>query len=506
MTIKTNLRQIPLFLLTIPLVFLINNANYYFKLLDWSLIIVPMIIYFLISLPVFYILARVFKSHNKSAIYTCLLLLIFYFFSALHQWLRESPFMWLSRYSILLSLLLAILILLFYNIKKSNRSFSKFIYQANLITLLLCFAGMLQLGYKYISKFELLNDQADPEKKISTSYLSCDTCSKPDIYYILLDGYTNSSTLRKEFSFDNSSIEKFLTAKGFYIINESRSNYNFTHMSMASVFNLNYLTHLDNNKTFYTKEFLQSYYTMYKNEWCRILQKEGYGIRNYSIFNIEGAPVQVAPYLTELSYRSVPGQTFFNKLNRDIGWKLNNILSPTDKISTERKKYIDENIKRIEETYDGVLRETRQISSSARFVYAHFMLPHETFYFDSTGKRFPYLYTIKTQLNKPDYVNQLSYTNKYIIEPLVDSIINHNHRPAIIIIQGDHGYRNYPPEQIDLEFENFNAVYFPGKNYSDFNDTQTSVNTFRIVLNNYFRQQLPLLKDSSVNLMKQRSQ
>ena len=506
MTTKTNLRQIPLFLLTIPLVFLINNANYYYKLLDWSLIIVPMIIYFLISLPIYYLLARVFKSYNKSAIYTCLLLLIFYFFSAFHQWLGESVSSWLSRYSILLSLLLVMLILLFFNIKKSNRSFSKFIYQANLISFLLCFAGLIQLGSKYITKFELLNDQADPKKKLSTAYQSCDTCSKPDIYYILLDGYTNSSTLQKEFSFDNSSIENFLTANGFYIINGSRSNYNFTHMSMASVFNLNYLPYLDNSKTFYTKEFLQSYYTMYKNEWCRILRKEGYGIRNYSIFNIEGAPVQVTPFLTELSYRSVPGQTFFNKLNRDIGWKLNKLLYPTDRISKKGKEYIAKNIRRIEETFDGVLRETKQTNSSPRFVYAHFLLPHETFYFDSTGKRLPELYTIKTQLNKKDYVNQLSYTNKYIIEPLVDSIIKNNHRPAIIIIQGDHGYRNYPPEQIDLEFGNFNAVFFPEKNYADFKTTHSSVNTFRIVLNNYFGQHLPLLKDSSINLMKERSQ
>jgi hypothetical protein len=245
---------------------------------------------------------------------------------------------------------------------------------------------------------------------------------------------------------------------------------------------------------------------MYKNEWCRILQKEGYGIRNYSIFNIEGAPVQVTPFLTELSYRSIPGQTFFNKLNRDIGWKLNKLLYPTDQISKEGKEYIDKNIKRINETFDGVLQETRQSSSSPRFVYAHFLLPHETFYFDSTGQRLPDLYTINSQLNKKDYVNQLVYTNKFIIEPLVDSIIKHNNRPTVIIIQGDHGYRNYPPEQISLEFENFNAIYFPGKNYTDFNTTHSSVNTFRIVLNNYFRQHLPLLKDSSINLMKQRSQ
>jgi len=105
-------------------------------------------------------------------------------------------------------------------------------------------------------------------------------------------------------------------------------------------------------------------------------------------------------------------------------------------------------------------------------------------------------------LPENNYVMQVAYTNKFVIAPIVDSIFAHARRPFIVIFQGDHGYRDYPREKIDLEFENFNAIYFPEGKYDMLKDTMTSVNTFRIVLNQFFNQQLPLLNDSTVYLKK----
>jgi hypothetical protein len=75
----------------------------------------------------------------------------------------------------------------------------------------------------------------------------------------------------------------------------------------------------------------------------------------------------------------------------------------------------------------------------------------------------------------------------------------------ILILQGDHGYRNYSPDKVNLEFENFAALYFPDQHYSEIPNPFTSVNTFRVIANHFFRQQLPLLKDSTINLYKKNS-
>jgi ribosomal protein S8 len=502
--IKHLLRTYPLFFVGIPLVFLVNAANHYFRLLHWMLFLPTILVYVLCTVPVYFLFYYLFKSKQKAQLFTGFLLIVFYFFSAFHQLLQDSFAGGMAKYSVLLPLILVAAIALFVFLKKKNYDWKGWTYAVNSVVLLLLLAGLLQLGYKAATRAELGHEQADPDKKLLRSYLPCDTCIKPDIYYILLDGYTNSTILREEFGYDNSGIERFLRDSGFHVVTGSRSNYNFTHMSMASVFNLDYLHRLDNSKMFYTKTFLQSYYTMYNNEWCQVLKKEGYEIRNYSIFDIEGSPVKVQPFLKELSYRSVAGQTFFNKLERDIGWKLRGYF-PSKKIPAERMDYINDGLLRIEQTLGGVKAEASAAAGGPRFVYAHFLLPHETFYFDSTGQRLPVEYTAVASLNKKDYVNQTVYVNKFVIAPLVNEILRHRTRPVVIIIQGDHGYRNYPAEKVDLEFGNFNAIYFPRGDYRAFDSTKTSVNTFRIVLNNYFNKRLCLLKDSSINLMKKKS-
>lgn len=495
----------PSFLLTIPLAFILNAANHYFGLLDWPLLVAPLLTYFLIAIPVYYLFKWIFRSAKKATVFTSVLLILFYFFSAIHQWIKESIVEKASRYSVLLPLVIVLLIVLFAYLLKSKKPFVKTARAINLIFLLLVVSGASMLCINYFTHKELSNDQSGEQQKIAENFKPCDSCAHPDIYYILLDGYTNSTTLKKEFNYDNSEIETFLTQRGFHIIEGSRSNYNFTHMSMASTFNLDYLQNLDNRKNFYTKEFLQSYYTIYRNEWSRILKRQGYIIKNYSIFDMAADKSRVEPFLSELNYRSVPGQTFFNKLNRDIGWKLRQYFDSKG-ISASEQNYIDQNIKRINQTVDGVMQEANNTDKVPKFVYAHLILPHETFYFDSAGNRLPVLYTLRTPLNKKDYVNQLVYTNKFIVKKLVDEIQSKTQRKSIIIIQGDHGYRNYPGDKINLEFENFNAVYFPDSNYTAFQHTASSVNTFRIVASQYFHYNLPILKDSIINLMKIRTQ
>jgi hypothetical protein len=275
-------------------------------------------------------------------------------------------------------------------------------------------------------------------------------------------------------------------------------------MSLGSELNLSYLANLDNHHRFYTKDFFEANYTIYHNELCEILQKQGYEINNYSIFDIKDAPVVITPAMTQLTWRSVLGQTFFNKLNRDIGWHFFGLF-PEDYLPASRREKFEDDITRITETVEGIVSSAKKKSGKPKFVYAHFLMPHETYYFDSSGKRLDILYTAKTLINKKDYINQVAYTNKFIMGPVIDSLFKYARRPFAVIIQGDHGYRNYPADKVILEFENMSAVYFSDKDYSVFHDSLSSVNTFRIVLNKYFQQSLPLLKDSVINLYKQNS-
>jgi len=73
-------------------------------------------------------------------------------------------------------------------------------------------------------------------------------------------------------------------------------------------------------------------------------------------------------------------------------------------------------------------------------------------------------------------------------------IIAESDRPVLILLQGDHGPGHFTPE---ARMEILNAYYFYDQNYANLYEDISPVNSFRIVLNTYFEQELPLLEDVS---------
>ena len=47
----------------------------------------------------------------------------------------------------------------------------------------------------------------------------------PDIYYIILDGYVRDDVLKDLFAYDNSGLIEYLRGRGFFVAEQSRSNY-----------------------------------------------------------------------------------------------------------------------------------------------------------------------------------------------------------------------------------------------------------------------------------------
>src|SRR5207244_7041298 len=68
--------------------------------------------------------------------------------------------------------------------------------------------------------------------------------NKPDIYYIILDGYGRQDVLKDLYGFDNSDFIQFLQSRGFYVADQARANYCSTVPSLASSLNRTYLTGL----------------------------------------------------------------------------------------------------------------------------------------------------------------------------------------------------------------------------------------------------------------------
>jgi hypothetical protein len=97
------------------------------------------------------------------------------------------------------------------------------------------------------------------------------------------------------------------------------------------------------------------------------------------------------------------------------------------------------------------------------------------------------------------YLEYLQYSNTQI-RSLIDTIQANTAGKAVIILMGDHGFRQRMSENMPRNFQAMNAVYLPEKNYHLLYDSISGVNQFRVLFNIIFQQSFPLLKDSSVFL------
>jgi len=135
-------------------------------------------------------------------------------------------------------------------------------------------------------------------------------------------------------------------------------------------------------------------------------------------------------------------------------------------------------------------------TSNPVFVYAHILLPHFPFLFDSDGTIKPYEKNLPDDLTQ-EYISQLQYTDSMILE-IVEKLVN-NEYPPIIIIQSDHGLRTNPNiddyDSMEQSFSNFSAFYFPNVEFTNKNQVITAVNTFRILFNENFGTNYELLEN-----------
>jgi hypothetical protein len=92
------------------------------------------------------------------------------------------------------------------------------------------------------------------------------------------------------------------------------------------------------------------------------------------------------------------------------------------------------------------------------------------------------------------YRDQAMYISSRMKE-IVPKLIANSATPPVIIIQGDHGPT--VPSQTRERMRILNAYYLPGVDANVY-PTITPVNTFRVIFNTYFGQNLELLDDVSL--------
>jgi len=318
----------------------------------------------------------------------------------------------------------------------------------------------------------------------------------PNIYYIILDGYSRADNLKELYGYDNAPFIDYLKAKGFFVASQARSNYAHTQLSLASSLNMAQLTDL---AAAVGRDYIRAkpLYKMIRHSRVQSFVKAlGYRFvafsSGYDMTEISSAD----EYLLAPQQRSE---------------FVDGLLSLTPVESDESRGAAHR--RRVLYAFDKMPELAR--SAQPCFVFAHILGPHPPFVFGPDGGPVDVgrYYGIETgsKIIRPGgltrkeamraYIDQVIFINSKV-ETLVDRLTSESAVPPIILLQGDHGGDSFlnraDPNDTYMQDRMciLSAYYLPGASQALY-DTITPVNSFRVVFNQYFGTSLPMLPDRS---------
>ena len=438
------------------------------------------------ALLVFFILKLITKSYTRSGIVTSFVIALFYSYGTVRDSIITGASASGRQYSVSFylgltwaALTIAVLVL----VARWRRHFLATTRFLNITSVILVLISLASTGAFFLKEGGKPTPQSPAVSASPASNL-------PDIYYIILDEYAREDTLKDVYQYDNSQFTKFLTDRGFFVAGKSRSNYDRTYLSLASAFNMKYITEKERESRSLQLDMIGN------SEVSRFLESKGYrSIHVVSSWDFKGIDkyMQVEP----------PGKRVFGMRVSNFSYYLVHITA----LSPFASLFSDHGRAAILDAFD-VLAEMPE-RKQPTFVFAHILSPHQPFIFDRNGNAMPMsileLEGDVARNYRRGYLEQLLYVNEKT-EELVDAILAKSEVKPIIILQADHGPQpvgeGATPEmteriRLNERLNILNAYYLPEKDVSVLYDGITPVNTFRTLLNLYFGTSYERLKDES---------
>ena len=313
---------------------------------------------------------------------------------------------------------------------------------------------------------------------------------KPEIFFLLFDMYPSDSALKKYLHYDNSALNSFLKSKDFYVTGDARSLYAETYFSLGSTLDLVPLEYLKDKSIKSYKKNLLALKNVKHSRLLEIFSTSGYDLRNYSVFDLQDQPSPLSFSMKNHLDNILTSSTFFNwmyySFETDFFKSNNNInlgflkTGWSTKVKSDVRFQLDEFNKIVDDF---------SVSHRPAFNYFHFNMPHPPVLYDSAGNELGIrdmysFYGYERATN--NFLNYIKYVNGEI-KRMVESILSKIGKNVIIIIQGDHGYREFSNRfSQEMRFSIYNAVYLPDFNYNGFIDTMKPIQTFKKIMDNQF--------------------
>ena len=314
----------------------------------------------------------------------------------------------------------------------------------------------------------------------------------PDIYVILVDGYPRADVLDRLFGIDNSPFIDELTARGFDVAERSHSNYVFTQLTLASMFQMRHLDAVPEiapliGVTGGHVNPLRN--ALSEGEAFAALHAAGYEVvatnPGYEAVVLRGVADRVLDHgeMNDLE-RDVLKRTW---LLDPLGWLMPGIFT-----FPQRDRILNQ--------FDDLGTLATETRSAPIFAWIHIPAPHLPLVLDAQGgplvldpRKFDPPTVEGFGYTDAEYAAELSYLNRRLLAS-VALLQSSNQRPdPVIIVMSDHGYY-YDPADLQARFGNFLAAstpQLPGL----LAEGPSLVNVMPILLNGYLGTDFPRSPD-----------
>jgi len=317
----------------------------------------------------------------------------------------------------------------------------------------------------------------------------------PDVYHIVLDGFGRPDVLRALYGADLGAFVASLRERGFEVTENAVANYVQTYLSLASMLNADYLTPL--------------------------AREMGNGRSREPLHEMIQSSVVFADFKRlgyEIDFLGSPYSATFEHRQADICFCHVPLAGEFEATLISRTPARD---LPMGDLFYGAHRQTvvetlatlRRLSPGTRprLVFAHLLSPHPPFVFDRNGmKRTPRqafgfwdasMFQGSSVEYRQGYSEQVQFLTRQVIA-VVDHILSDLRRPAVIIIQGDHGARyrfdpvdatkTDPVESVPILL----AVHWANTPHPT-REVISPVNIYREFMRRYTSAEPPLLEDAA---------
>ena len=468
--------------------------------------VLPTILFVLIGTSIVFILCnRRLKDKHLTAVFTSLCSIVF----ALSGHVYVEVFLprSLGVWTILTLLGLAIIGIRLSKMR-SRRILAQTTPSFNLIMLVLLMIQVIRLSIgivelsRYVDVFVQFNELASDKPNAPKAM---DSPTRPDIYYIIPDGYPSNSWLEATANFDNSVFSQALKDRGFVVVDHAQSNYPITVVSLASTLNMQYYSsnpslysdemylRLETANSKVSKSLLDSGYTYIQLLTNTLLPSPTADIIKYftpqGTIDIELDFAAISSGL--LSRETIDGRKFF--IERAIKHSFFTAYIDTTLLRLARSRlltlihreqvigYSDKEPEKFLETIDEAIKVSEM--PEATFTIIHLLKPHQPVVFNEKGEHIRWIPRPTTE----EFGAQMRYINSRFLY-LIDSILASSEYPPVILFQADHSslLGTAPLDHRMTYFDVFAAYYLPPPHSVDFPRPFTTINAFPLILNEVF--------------------